>query len=228
MILKKFIMTVTDRLVVERISYVEELLDVKILPLDQMSVNVDPKDTTGFNYDTMEYVCGHCDKPTSGFIISSHRTLDVKWLICLNCKKGSVHDNGIVYPQPLLGQYVEGLPDTIKTVYEEARKSFSSNSHTACELVCRKILMNVSVQKGADEGEDFVFYIDHLEKSGYITPPMKKWVDIIRQNGNQSNHEIKTPDPERAENTLAFTAQLLKLIYETEYYTNKHNKKSGT
>ena len=109
-----------------------------------MNRDIDPVRISGFNYKTMEYVCGHCDKPTSGFIVSSHNDQDVKWLICLNCKKGSVHNIGIVYPHPLLGQSVEGLPNTIKPVYEEARKSFSSNSFTACELVCRKILMNVS------------------------------------------------------------------------------------
>ena len=165
--------TVIELLVKERLLHAEELLGIEILPFDQMSGVVDPKFVTGFNYGTLEYVCGHCDKPTSGFIVTQHKTFDVKWLICLNCKQGSVYNNGIVYPQPLLGHSVKGLPDIIKTVYDESRKSLSSNSYTACELVCRKILMSVSVEKGADEGKDFVFYIDFLKKSGYITPPMK-------------------------------------------------------
>ena len=214
-------MTVTDRLVIERILYAEELLGIEIFPFDQMVRVGDPKSVQGFNYETHEYICGNCSKPTSGFVVSKHSIFPIKWLICLNCKQGSVLDNGTIHPHPLLGEPVKGVPDTINSVYEEARKSLSSKSYTACELVCRKILMNVAVEKGSDEGKEFVFYIDFLAQSGYITPNMKPWVDIIRQNGNQANHQIETPNPERAENTLAFTTQLLKLVYETEYFTNK-------
>ena len=210
-----------SNVVIERVSYAEELLDIELLSFDPITRDGDPKHVHDFNYETHEFVCGHCSKPTSGFVIAKHMTFPIKWLICLNCKKGSVFDEDAIHPYPLLGEPVEGLPDIIKTVYDEARKSFSSNSYTACDLVCRKILMNIAVHKGADEGLKFEQYIDCLEESGYITPNMKQWVDIIRQNGNQATHEIKTPKKKRAENTLAFTTQLLKLVYETEHNSNK-------
>ena len=50
---------------------------------------------------------------------------------------------------------------------------------------------------------------------------MSGWVDIIRKNGNESNHEIKSPDKKRAEGTLSFTAQLLKLVYEMDHHASK-------
>ena len=176
---------------------------------------------SGFNYNTLEYTCGYCHKPTSGFIVARHAQLDVQWLICLNCLHGSVRDEWGIYPQPLLGDDVIGLPELISSAYDEARKSLSSQSYTACELMCRKILMNVSVDKGANAGQSFTSYIDYIQQQGYITPPMSGWVDIIRKNGNESNHEIKSPDKKRAESTLSFITQLLKLVYEMDHHASK-------
>ena len=51
---------------------------------------------------------------------------------------------------------------------------------------------------------------------------MKKWVDLIRTNGNQTTHELSNPDKKYAEGTLMFTAELLRLIYEMEYISNQY------
>ena len=175
----------------------------------------------GFSHSMLEYTCGYCHKPTSGFIVARHTQINIQWFICLNCLHGSVRDEWGIYPQPLLGDDVIGLPELISSAYDEARKSFSSQSYTACELMCRKILMNISVDKGASAGQSFTSYIDYIQQQGYITPPMSGWVDSIRKNGNESNHEIKAPDKKRAEGTLSFTAQLLKLVYEMDYHASK-------
>ena len=84
-------------------------------------------------------------------------------------------------------------------------------------LVCRKILMNVAVEKGASEGETFVKYIEHMIETGHITVTMRDWVDKIRDNGNDATHEIPPPDFTTACTTLEFTALLLKNVYETAY-----------
>lgn len=53
---------------------------------------------------------------------------------------------------------------------------------------------------------------------------MKSWVDLIRQHGNNSTHKLAIADPKRAQSTLMFTGELLRLIYEMEHvakqYTN--------
>ena len=125
-------------------------------------------------------------------------------------------------PVSLLGEDIMGLPDIIKDAYIEARKSISWKCYTACELVCRKILMHVAVEKGSSEGESFASYIDDMIKNGCITAMMKKWVDEIRNNGNDATHQINPPDRERANQTLEFTALLLKNVYETEYRMKPH------
>jgi len=74
--------------------------------------------------------------------------------------------------------------------------------------------MHIAVDKGDEEGKSFVAYLDFLKSSGYITPPMMDWVDLIQKNGNSSTHRLQPASQERALSTLAFTSQLLKLVYE--------------
>src|SRR6187402_2241338 len=86
-------------------------------------------------------------------------------------------------PGAAFGPSVEGLPPDVQTAYAEARSCMSVSAYTAAELICRKILMHKGVEKGAAEGETLASYLSHLEKSGYVTPPMKAWVDLIRRHG---------------------------------------------
>jgi hypothetical protein len=82
--------------------------------------------------------------------------------------------------------------------------------------------MYVAVEKGAQTGDSFSNYLTHLANLGYITPPMKGWVDLIRKHGNLSTHQLPSPDRTRAESTLMLTAELLRLIYEMEYLSSKY------
>lgn len=77
--------------------------------------------------------------------------------------------------------------------------------------------MHVAVDKGADENKNFAHYMTYLENNGYVNAPMRPWVDMIRQHGNIATHEIPPTDVQRATGTLAFTTQLLRLIYEMDY-----------
>lgn len=174
------------------------------------------------------YTCAHCGTLVSGAVIAELRQADgrsvrCKWLLCPNCKDGSVMAvDRNVYPGRPFGPVLEGLPDNVSTAYGEARRCMSVNAFTACELLCRKLLMYVAVEKGATEGDTFANYLAHLESQGYVTPPMKGWVGLIREHGNKAAHELEAPDPARAESTLMFTAELLRLVYEMEYMASKY------
>ena len=122
----------------------------------------------------------------------------------------------------LLVPQVEGLPSDICQVYDEARKSFAVEAYTGCELLCRKILMSVAVDRGAAEDKRFEHYVDYLKDNGHITASLKDMTDIIRRNGNQSTHKIGQTDPKQAEYTLNFTAQVLRSIYEIESQFSKY------
>jgi len=168
-----------------------------------------------------KYECGHCGAKVSGAVIARHE--NIMWLLCPNCGNGSVRDQkGNIHPAVTFGPYITGLPSDIAEAYEEARRSMSVSAFTGAELICRKILMYVAVEKGAKEGESFTFYLDHIEKVGYITPPMKTWVNLIRKHGNIAAHILEKPDRRRAESTLMFTAELLRIVYEMEHLAKQY------
>lgn len=173
------------------------------------------------------YTCAHCGERVSGVVAATYHVeptvAPVKWLRCPSCANGSVLAlDGNVYPGVPFGPDVEGLPNEVQEAYKEARRCMSVNALTSCESMCRKILMHVAVEKGAKEGKPFTDYLSHLETQGYITPPMKGWVDLIRQHGNKAAHRLDPPDRNRAESTLMFTAELLRLIYEMEYMAKRY------
>ena len=175
-------------------------------------------------HSRLDYNCGHCGRAVTGRVVSSYGNKDtpnIRFVICPSCINGSVWKGGILIPGFNPGQNLEGLPSEIEASYEEARRCFSINAFTGCELLCRKILMHVGVDNGAQEGQSFVSYLDHLEKIGFITPPIKNWADLIRKFGNQSTHKLDPPDKKRAEATLMFTMELLRIIYEMKHIAKK-------
>jgi hypothetical protein len=74
--------------------------------------------------------------------------------------------------------------------------------------------MNVAVSKGAAEGEQFIKYIEYLDSQGYVPPDGKRWVDHIRQKGNEATHEIKQMWQHDAQTLITFTEMLLRFVYE--------------
>ena len=178
-----------------------------------------------------DYKCGHCDRHVSGRVVTiysraQHQIEDplIQFMICPSCIKGSIWAEGKIIPGTKPGEKLEGLPEEIEAAYQEARSCFSINAFTACELICRKILMHVGVDKGAEEGQSFVSYLDYIEEKGYITPIIKEWADLIRKIGNQSTHKLIPPDENRTNATLMFTMELLRIIYEMQHVASKCKK----
>jgi len=199
--------------------------EMKFLGIDELT-HPDTREEEG----RYTYTCGYCNTMVSGFVVSAYDTVlgHVRWVLCTNCGYGSVVNDGRLYPKTLFGPIIEGLPQNVEEAYQEARSCMSVSAYTACELLCRKILMHIAVEKGAKEGESFSEYLSILGEKGYITPPMGKWVDLIRQHGNKAAHLLEPPDRTRAESTIMFTAELLRLIYEMEHMANQYTPKPKT
>lgn len=143
------------------------------------------------------------------------RSPECYWLRCPGCVMGSVEGAvGTVWPPADAMPRVEGLPDDVATAYDEARICFAVGAYAACEQTCRKILMHAAAAEGATAGARFVDYVDHLLTTGYVTPAMRPWVDLIRQHGNAATHDLERVFRERAQGTLMFTVELLRLVYE--------------
>jgi hypothetical protein len=109
---------------------------------------------------------------------------------------------------------VASLPKDVESLYAEARSSIAASAYTGAALICRKILMHIAVEKGADEGKSFQFYVEHLANVGYVPPDGKGWVDHIRTKGNEATHEIVITQKADAEELFSFLEMLLRFVYE--------------
>jgi hypothetical protein len=175
------------------------------------------------NIGPYSFTCGYCGRLVSsreGYITSegynSVRGYPVLF-ICPGCNKPTYFEGprfARQTPASLLGNPVDHLPENIALAYREARECTKANAYTACVLVCRKLLMHIGVDQGAEEGIPFIAYVEYLADNGYVPPHGKPWVDHIRQKGNEANHEIVIMTKEDANDLLAFSEMLLKFIYE--------------
>jgi len=165
--------------------------------------------------DVRQYRCGYCDKEvTSNRGYFAGGIMEGIWL----CPLGhpTFFDRlGNQYPSPVFGRSVASIPSgQVNDLYEEARRCMSVRAYTSAVLACRKLLMNIAVDKGAPPGKSFMEYVDYLSINNYVPPDGKEWVDHIREKGNDATHEILLMCKEDAEDLIEFTEMLLKLVYE--------------
>lgn len=178
--------------------------------------------------ESKDFKCGYCAKEIAskeGFKATTERrnqrtgkyfTVDGLIYICHYCEFPTFFDNeGYQFPGEVFGEKINFIPDPlVSELYEEARKCHSFNAFNSSVMLCRKVLMNLSVSEGADEGLSFQKYIDYLEQNGFIPPNGRKWVDLIRKLGNSANHKIEHKTEKDSKLILHFTGMLLKFIYE--------------
>lgn len=171
------------------------------------------------NGNGFRYECGYCNSIVSPTrILYCERRVPYqiygKILVCTSCNRPSFFEDDNQVPNKKYGITVKHLPADISLIYEEAKSCYSSNSYTATSLICRKILMNIAVAQGAEEGKSFASYVDYLNTNGFIPPNGKAWVDAIRKHGNDATHQITSISKEDSENIIDFTGLLLTFIYE--------------
>lgn len=177
------------------------------------------------------YVCGYCGNSIAsdtGFFRGSNGDgsgpPDAFISICHKCFRPSYFGEGTQTPGVRFGTDVIGIDEaSVQKPYDEARDCFSKNAFTAVVLSCRKLLMHIAVTKGAEEGKNFVHYVEHLASEGYVPPGSRSWVDHIRKKGNEANHEIVVMSEEEAKDLLSFTEMLLKLVFEFPAASKKYS-----
>jgi len=172
-------------------------------------------------FRTMSYRCGYCDRQVSaseGYwcVERMGSTLMHEIAICPHCNQPTYFErHQQTVPLPAFGDCVPHINnELIESVYEEARRCTAIGGYTAAAMLCRKILMHVAVEKGADENLKFVQYVDYLAAKGYVPPDGKGWVDTIREKGNDANHEIQIISADDARLIVRFTEMLLRFVYE--------------
>ncbi|MCK4296234.1 MAG: DUF4145 domain-containing protein [Candidatus Marinimicrobia bacterium] len=163
-----------------------------------------------------KFVCRYC-----GVFVASNKGYfyerkdkDMMVYICPNCENATYFSGLDQFPAPIFGNDVDNLPQDINSLYNEARACTSVGAYTSSVLTCRKLLMNIAVQKGELQGKSFLDYVEYLSNKGYVPPDGKGWVDQIRKKGNEANHEIVLMREDDAKDLINFLEMLLRFIYE--------------
>jgi len=117
-------------------------------------------------------------------------------------------------PATAFGDKIKYVPEEIGKLYDEARNCVGANAFTSAVLACRKILMHIAVEKGAEEGKGFAFYVDYLARENYIPRDGEHWVKYIKDKGNEANHVIAIMEKKDAEDLIVFLGGLLRNIWE--------------
>ncbi|MFP7283025.1 DUF4145 domain-containing protein [Bacillus altitudinis] len=165
------------------------------------------------------YQCGYCERDVStneGIYCKVGYSEVATVVICPHCNFPSLLSDYLEkgqIPLPKIGGKIKGLKENIEKLYEEVRSCYSIGSFNAAVLLARKLLMNIAVDKGADVGENFKFYVDYLSDQ-FIAPNNRRWVDKIRLTGNIATHEIPDIQKKDAEEILLLVEMLLRLVYE--------------
>ena len=168
---------------------------------------------------SQKYRCGYCDSEVAGDRGYQEKGGLGFIAICPGCGKPTylVYQNGrrmSQSPAPGFGRSVAHLPGVIQRLYDEARQCAKVSSYTAAVMVCRKLLMHIAVENGADEDKSFKYYVDWLEEKHYIPPNGKDVVEYIREKRNEANHEIVPMEKEDAEALIGFLELFMRFIYE--------------
>jgi len=170
------------------------------------------------------YVCGYCGRSVGsdkGYYatkmgVPSEDDHGGQICICPYCENPTYFsETGDQTPGSAFGGSVKNTPKTeIESLYDEARNCMKVNAYTAAAMCCRKLLMNVAVSEGADEGKSFAYYVKYLADEGHIPPKATTWVDHIRDKGNDANHEIQIMERADAERLIKFSEMMLRIMYE--------------
>jgi len=134
--------------------------------------------------------------------------------ICSNCLSPTFFTGDEHSPTAAPGASVGFVPQDVAALYHEARLSAGAGAHTSAVMTCRKILMHIAVEKGADEGQSFLRYVEFLVQNGYVPPGGSGWVDYVRTRANETNHDIVLMTSKDSEALVGFVEMLLKFIYE--------------
>lgn len=163
------------------------------------------------------FTCGYCGRGVNGEVVGGKYVAGSSVALqCPLCEEISGRSTkGVIHPAATQQMGVAHLPTDVHEAWLEAVTSLNAGAPTACEIMCRKILMHVAVDvANSKPGRTFVEYIDDLDTAGYISTGLKPKIDEIRNRGNIANHDLPASPTAQAENTMAVTRHLLVSVYE--------------
>lgn len=174
------------------------------------------------------YVCGHCGNDISsneGYYMyestSTSKDIGSGYIyICHKCNKPTYINTHEQVPGAIYGECFSKEifnDELVFQLYEETRRCMEISAYTSVGMCCRKLLMHIAVDCGAEKNKKFIEYVNYLDDNNYIPTNCKEWVDIIRNKGNEANHEITILDENDAKQLISFIEMIISVIYKMPY-----------
>ena len=183
-----------------------------------------PNYSTGSQASWFDVKCAHCGGPQMYKVAAttSSTVPTAMWLRCPLCLKGMVLNDGQVSPGVMPHHEPMGMPPDESAIWNEARACLSVGANSAAVLLCRKLLLHIAVSEGLpaknekDRAPTFAACVDHLIDEGVVSARMRKWVEKVKDIGNDATHELTPITAQQAAEISTFTLQLLVLAYEMD------------
>jgi hypothetical protein len=109
------------------------------------------------------------------------------------------------------------IPKEIGDDFNEANKCLAVEAKKATVAMCRRVLQNTCISKGASPNADLVKQIEELESKRVINPSMKEVAHTIRVIGNWGAHPqddpLKDVTLDDAFEVAKFTSEFLEEVF---------------
>lgn len=156
--------------------------------------------------------CGNLVSSSSGYKSDDNEN---HIYICPHCQAPLIVDySDKRYPHTIQGKSIKKLPKDVAHCYDEARLALSVGAYTAAVMMFRKILMNLAVDEGAEEGDSFSNYVAYLCDNGFVHKKQHLQANSLKRLGNDANHKIESRTEDEAKEMLKFVELLLLNNYE--------------
>lgn len=181
--------------------------------------------------------CPHCNTRNTAFItfgecVKTHTNIFTTALFCAGCfggicaeiermagespcnYHGDIDDNQHMvvrrwYPLPEQAKAPKHLQANVEKFFLQAVDSLKNKNYDASAMMSRKSL-EVAVKTLAPGLSGNLYNrIEQLAQQNLITPDLKDWAHIIRDDGNVAAHEEEPVSPEFAQELLSFTEMFL-------------------
>jgi hypothetical protein len=121
----------------------------------------------------------------------------------------------VVYQTPIAKEFSasDSWPRELGQLYDEAAAAYSAGAHTACAMVCRKLLMTTACKEGDTDGKSFVSYVNYITDSVLTFPKAKAAIEKIKNIGNEANHHVAFVSPDDSRKALTIITYMLNAIY---------------
>ena len=154
------------------------------------------------------FMCPHCNTKCS---FGGRGVGDSVVLYCRGCRKGVYFRfSGLEFPDDNESTRVEAerivdyyprrvltidksIPKEIGDDFDEANRCLGIEAKKATVVMCRRVLQNACVLKGAKANSELFKQIDELEDKRIINPSMKDVAHTIRMIGNWGAHPQGDP-----------------------------------